>query len=82
VSALAVIQTVLKTELMEAISRNKIDFWVRKTGSYIEQLEAELKEERLQHSFTKIHFKHEAVLLKSCEEALKERDEKLMKVTQ
>jgi hypothetical protein len=82
VSSLAVIETVLKTELMEAISRNKIDFWVRKTGSYIEQIEAELKEEKLQHSFTKIHFKHESILLKSCEEALKEKDKKLMKVTQ
>jgi uncharacterized coiled-coil DUF342 family protein len=43
VSALAVIQTVLKTELMEAISRNEIDCWVRKTASYIEQLETRLQ---------------------------------------
>jgi hypothetical protein len=45
-SYLGMKQTVLKTELMEAIRINKIDCWVKKTVSYIDELENKLISEK------------------------------------
>jgi hypothetical protein len=68
VSTLGIIQSVIKTELREAIDNESVDAWVIKTAAFIDELQAENKLRHIelgatQHAFTDYRAKH---AMKAC----------------
>jgi len=62
--------------LMNGVSMGRVSS-VREIRSDIFSLEAELKEEKLQHGFTKISLDSTKTHLNSCETALSSRDDRI-----
>ena len=60
-STLGIIQSVIKTELREAIDNERVDAWVIKTAAFIDKIQIELG--ATQHAFTDYRAKH---AMKAC----------------
>jgi hypothetical protein len=60
-STLGIIQSVIKTELREAIDNESVDAWVVKTAAFIDKIQIELG--ATQHAFTDYRASH---AMKSC----------------